>query len=121
MIRNVLPALNNELDSMLKSTAIASSIGMLELTRMGMNIVSREMKPVPIFLTIAVFYVCMSACLNYITRYIEKKLLMLKLEKVSLTKKKSEFKQILKDISLEIPEERITLLLGKSGSGNLKF
>lgn len=43
---------------------------------------------------------------------------MLKLEKVSLTKKrKSESKQILKDISLDIPKERITLLLGKSGSG----
>ena len=78
MIRNILPALNNELDSMLKSTAIASSIGMLELTRMGMNIVSREMKPVPIFLTIAVFYVCMSACLNYITRYIERKIAYVK-------------------------------------------
>ena len=50
MVRNVLPAFNNELDSLLKSTAIVSSIGLLELTRVGMNLVSREMEPVPIYL-----------------------------------------------------------------------
>jgi His/Glu/Gln/Arg/opine family amino acid ABC transporter permease subunit len=74
MLRNVLPAFNNELDSLLKSTAMASSIGMLELTRMGMNLVSREMEPVPIYLTVAFFYLCMSALLNLITRNLEKKI-----------------------------------------------
>ena len=71
MFRNVLPAFTNELDSLLKSTAIVSSIGMLELTRMGMNIVSREMEPVPIYLTVAFFYLCMSAILNLVSRRIE--------------------------------------------------
>lgn len=71
--KTLLPMINNELDSLLKSTAIASSIGLLELTRVGMNIVSREMKPVPIYLTVALFYVCMSASLNLITRFIERK------------------------------------------------
>lgn len=74
MMRNVLPAFNNELDSLLKSTTMASSIGMLELTRMGMNVVSREMEPVPIYLTVAFFYLCMSALLNLITRNLEKKI-----------------------------------------------
>lgn len=73
MFRNVLPAFNNELDSLLKSTAMASSIGMLELTRMGMNLVSREMEPVPIYLTVAFFYLCMSAVLNLFTRNLEKR------------------------------------------------
>lgn len=74
MFRNVLPAFKNELDSLLKSTAMASSIGMLELTRMGMNLVSREMEPVPIYLAVAFFYLCMSALLNLITRNLEKKI-----------------------------------------------
>jgi His/Glu/Gln/Arg/opine family amino acid ABC transporter permease subunit len=74
MLRNVLPAFNNELDALLKSTAIASSIGLLELTRVGMNIVSREMEPVPTYLTIACFYLIMSALLNVITRTIERKI-----------------------------------------------
>ncbi|MES2344892.1 MAG: amino acid ABC transporter permease [Chlamydiota bacterium] len=74
MGRNILPMLNNELDSLLKSTSIASSIGMLELTRMGMNIVSREMQPIAIYLTVACFYICMSAFLNLITLRFERRL-----------------------------------------------
>lgn len=73
MIRNVLPALTNELDSLLKSTAILSSIGLLELTRMGMNIVSREMTPLVIYLLLAVFYVLISALLNLLSRILERK------------------------------------------------
>jgi His/Glu/Gln/Arg/opine family amino acid ABC transporter permease subunit len=76
MLRNVLPAITNELDALLKSTAILSSIGLLELTRMGMNIVSREMEPLAIYLTIAVFYVVISGGINIISRSIEKRFLL---------------------------------------------
>jgi His/Glu/Gln/Arg/opine family amino acid ABC transporter permease subunit len=76
--RAVLPMLNNELDALLKSTSIVSSIGMLELTRMGMNIVSREMQPIPVYLTIAFFYVCMSLVLNLIARAVERRLVYVK-------------------------------------------
>ena len=78
MGRNILPMLNNELDALLKSTSIVSSIGMLELTRMGMNIVSREMQPVAIYLTVAFFYICMSALLNLIARVLERRLVYVK-------------------------------------------
>ena len=74
MFRNVLPAFNNEFDSLLKSTAITSSIGMLELTRMGMNIVSRQMQPVPIYLSIAGIYVLFSIFMNIIFKAIESKI-----------------------------------------------
>ncbi len=76
MFRNVLPAFNNEIESMLKSTAILSSIGMLELTRIGMNIVSREMKqPITIYLIVASFYVLMSTVLNFVAKYFERRML----------------------------------------------
>ncbi|MDE3056024.1 MAG: amino acid ABC transporter permease [Verrucomicrobiota bacterium] len=78
MIRNVLPAFNNELDSLLKSTAIVSSIGVVELTRAGMNLVSREMEPVPIYLMVAFFYLCFSAILNAATRILERKIAYVK-------------------------------------------
>ncbi|PIS03431.1 MAG: nickel transporter [Chlamydiae bacterium CG10_big_fil_rev_8_21_14_0_10_42_34] len=75
MFRNVLPAFNNEFESMLKSTAILSSIGMLELTRMGMNMVSRELKqPLAIYLLVALFYVAMSVVLNFVAKYFERAL-----------------------------------------------
>ena len=76
MLRNVLPALNNEFESILKSTAILSSIGMLELTRMGMNIVSRELKhPLAIYLIVAIFYVLMSLILNFFAKNLEKRMM----------------------------------------------
>ena len=74
MLRNVLPAFNNEFDALLKTTAVVSSIGMLELTRMGMNLVSREMEPVPIYLTVAFFYLCLSALINFIARKLERRI-----------------------------------------------
>ncbi len=74
MVRNVLPAFNNEFDALLKSTAVVSSIGLLELTRAGMNLVSREMEPVPIYLMVACFYLCLSGCINLFTRFLERKM-----------------------------------------------
>lgn len=78
MVRNMLPAFNNELDSLLKSTAIVSSIGLVELTRAGMNLVSREMEPVPIYLMVAFFYLCFSAVLNTATRILERRIAYVK-------------------------------------------
>ena len=76
--RNILPSCSNEVESLLKSTAIVSSIGMLELTRMGMNVVSREMQPVPIYLIVAFFYLCMSGVFTLFTRNLERKMAYVK-------------------------------------------
>lgn len=78
MLRNILPTLNNELDSLLKSTAVVSSIGLVELTRAGMNLVSREMEPVPIYLMVAFFYLCFSAVLNAAARILERRIAYVK-------------------------------------------
>lgn len=76
--RVIVPSLNNEFDALLKSTAIVSTIGVLELTRMGMNVVSREMEPVPIYLLVAVFYITISALMNVVKVRLEKKLAYVK-------------------------------------------
>ncbi|MCX6989642.1 MAG: amino acid ABC transporter permease [Chlamydiae bacterium] len=78
MVRIVLPSLNNELDSLLKSTSVISTIGILELTRVGMNLVSREMEPVPIYLTIALMYLLVSASLNFLCKKLEQRLIYVK-------------------------------------------
>ena len=74
MIRNILPALTNEFDALLKSTAILASIGLLELTRVGMNIVSREMDPVTIYLGVAIFYIFISGGINLFSKWFERRL-----------------------------------------------
>ena len=78
MFRIIIPSLNNELDALLKSTSVISTIGMLELTRVGMNLVSREMEPVPIYLTIALIYLMVSATLNIVTKKLERQLAYVK-------------------------------------------
>ena len=74
MLKNVTPALGGELDQLLKSTSMLSAIGFLELTRVGMNIIAREMAPLTIYLSIAVLYLCMSSLLNIIVKKIEQRL-----------------------------------------------
>lgn len=74
MLRNVLPALTNELDALLKSTAILASIGLLELTRMGMNIISRELDPVTIYLEVAIFYIAISGAINLLSKWLERRM-----------------------------------------------
>ncbi len=74
MLKNVAPALSGELDQLLKSTSILSAIGFLELTRIGMNIIAREMNPASMYLIIACIYLIMSLALNLTTKKIEQKL-----------------------------------------------
>lgn len=69
----ILPALTNEFDALIKSTAILSSIGLLELTRMGMNIVSREMEPLTIYFTVAFLYILLSGLVALISKYLERR------------------------------------------------
>ncbi len=73
VFRNIFPMWMNELESLLKSTAIVSSIGLLELTKMGMNLVSREMEPIPIYLMVAIFYIALSFIMHLIAQVCEKK------------------------------------------------
>lgn len=72
MLRYALPSLHNEFEALLKSTAVVSSIGLLELTRMGMNIVSRKMQPLPIYLLVALFYLLISTLFFLIARRLER-------------------------------------------------
>jgi len=73
MARLALPTFHNECESLLKSTAVVSSIGLVELTRVGMNLVSREMEPVPIYLALAFFYLIISAALHAIAKRLERR------------------------------------------------
>jgi His/Glu/Gln/Arg/opine family amino acid ABC transporter permease subunit len=72
MLRTVVPMLTNELDQLLKSTAIVSSIGVMELTRAGMNVIAREMNPLSMYLTMAVLYVVLSGLLAIVSRLLAK-------------------------------------------------
>lgn len=71
--RIVLPALANECDAILKSTSILSSIGILELTRVASNMVSRHMNPEVMYPCVALFYLLLSSFIAIFSRYIEQR------------------------------------------------
>lgn len=68
-VKNIFPALTGELDQQLKSTAVFSTIGILELTGAGKNIISQEMNPIAMYTAIAVLYLCLSAGLAAVSCY----------------------------------------------------
>lgn len=73
-LRLILPALRGELDQLLKSTSIISTLGILELTNAARNIVERDLQPLPIYATVAIIYLLISVIFNFtLTRLFERK------------------------------------------------
>lgn len=70
-----LPTLIGELEQLLKSSSLLATIGVTELTRVGMNVISRELNPMPIYLTIAALYLCFSALLYAANSILKKRTL----------------------------------------------
>lgn len=73
MLYSTFPTLANELEALLKSTAILSTIGVVELTKIGSNIIARYLDPLPIYLIIACLYLLLSAALKASTNYCERR------------------------------------------------
>lgn len=74
MLRAALPALIGECDQVLKSTAIISALGVMELTGAAKNIIARDMNPLTIYLTLAACYLLLSSLLTVCGRILERKL-----------------------------------------------
>jgi len=72
-LRNVAPSLLGEFEQLLKSSSLLATIGITELTRAGMNIISRELNPIPVYLLIACIYLLFSAVLQLVIVMIEKR------------------------------------------------
>lgn len=71
-MRLIVSPLINELEQLLKSTSLLATIGVTELTRAGINIISRELNPLPVYLTIAIIYLVFSAFLQCASIYAER-------------------------------------------------
>lgn len=71
--RSILPSLMNEYNMALKSTAIVASIGTVELTKTGMNIIARSAEPLTITLAIAFIYLVLTGALSLIGQLLERK------------------------------------------------
>jgi len=70
----VLSPLTNETMALLKETSIVSIIGLLELTRVGMNISARTLDPISTYCVIAVIYLFMTTAVSYGSKMLEGRL-----------------------------------------------
>lgn len=73
MIRTVIPPIANETIVLVKDTALASSIALIDLMRASQRAVNRDMKISPL-LVAALFYLAITLILTFIFNRIEKRL-----------------------------------------------
>ncbi|MCR5761527.1 MAG: amino acid ABC transporter permease [Sphaerochaetaceae bacterium] len=73
VFRMVFPSLGNEVITLVKDTALAQTIGVMELFRTAQNAASRQFSTMPIFVA-GLFYFVMNAVVSKLFEYGEKKL-----------------------------------------------
>jgi polar amino acid transport system permease protein len=73
MFRITLPSMTNELSSLIKETSILMVIGVAELTKVSKDIVVRELDPMTIYLTAAVFYLILTSSIALVAQSIQKR------------------------------------------------
>lgn len=72
-LRLVLPAWSNEVIAMLKNTAVVFVIAVPDLMTQAKNLSSRYFAPIPIYMTVAVFYIILVGAVYLILRQVERK------------------------------------------------
>lgn len=72
--RIALPAYSNEVILMLKGSALASTITLLDLTGVARTLIAKTYMPIELFLTAGVFYLLITAVILQGFRFVEKRL-----------------------------------------------
>lgn len=73
VIRAVLPALSNDLVTLLKDTSLVSVIGLIEITQVGKNLVSLTLKPLEGYMLVAGMYFALTSGIIVIIHYLGKR------------------------------------------------
>ena len=73
VVKNVLPSVGNEVVTLVKDTALASTIGVVELFRLAQTASSREFSIMPIFIA-GVFYFIMNYLVSRVFDILESKM-----------------------------------------------
>ena len=73
-MRVALPALANNLASLVKDSLLAYAISVVELTMVGYRVQAESYQPIPVFLTIATIYLILTTAFTTLTSALEAKL-----------------------------------------------
>jgi polar amino acid transport system permease protein len=72
MLRYNISTITSELIMLIKETSILATIGLLELTKIAMNINARHLQPIPIYLVVAAFYLILTTSITFVSKKLEK-------------------------------------------------
>ena len=73
-MRVALPALANNLASLVKDSSLAYAISVVELTMVGYRVQAESYQPIPVFVTVAVIYLILTTAFTTLTSALEAKL-----------------------------------------------
>ena len=73
-MRVALPALANNLASLVKDSSLAYAISVVELTMAGYRVQAESYQPIPVFITIAAIYLILTTAFTTLTAALEAKL-----------------------------------------------
>jgi polar amino acid transport system permease protein len=63
-VANVLPALANEAAALIKASSLVSALALVELTRVGYQVVSRILRPTEVYVTVGALYLLINALVS---------------------------------------------------------
>lgn len=72
----ILPAISNELITVLKASTILSAITVTELTRTGQQIVATTFRPVETYAVVAMLYLAVNLLISYVTNRVHRRWLV---------------------------------------------
>jgi len=64
VVANVLPALANEAAALIKASSLVSALALVELTRVGYQVVSRILRPTEVYVTVGALYLLINAVVS---------------------------------------------------------
>lgn len=73
-LRKTLPALGNEFITLIKDSSLAYTIGVAELFKEGVAVISRTYEPLTIYAIIAALYLCMTSVIGVVVHWLYRKL-----------------------------------------------
>lgn len=73
-VRQVIPPATGETTNIVKGTSLLSAIAIVELTRVGQQIVNTTFRPVEAFLVVAIFYLVINSVVSLVSTRIERRL-----------------------------------------------
>lgn len=74
-LKAVLPALGNEIVTLIKDSSLASTIGVMELFKEGKNIINQTYDAITIYIVIAFIYLLITSTVSFILRVIESRMI----------------------------------------------